>query len=156
MTATAVYSVELDEGWHPVMVKEREVHYGSAVACPQDAVEVFQDVFRAGNQAEEHVYLLSLDTRKHILALFDVSHGQVHQCAVNAREIFIRALVSGASSIILVHNHPSGSISASDEDKAFTQRMKDAGDLLGIQLDDSIIISSSGTYFSFMEAGQLP
>lgn len=46
--------------------------------------------------------------------------------------------------------------SASEEDIAFTKRMKDAGDLLGVQLDDSIIISNGGTYFSFMEAGQLP
>lgn len=153
----AQYSVELDRNRHPIMVCEREIDGLSAdVSSPDNAVQVLQEVFHAGNQAEEHVYLISLDTRKQVLGLFDVCHGQVGGCAVGNREIFLRILVSGGCSMIVAHNHPSGNLTPSAEDFDFTNRLREAGDLLGIHLDDSLIISNDGIYYSFMQEGRLP
>ena len=100
------------------------------------------------------MYLISLDTKKHILGVFDVAHGQVSGCAITPREVFLRAIVSGAVSCIIAHNHPSGDPSPSGEDNAFTERIQEAGDLLNIRLDDSIIIGDGG-YYSYHDSGVL-
>ena len=150
------YGVELDGDRHPMMIREKEVEYASTeIHCPQDAVELLQIVFHAGSQAEEHMYLISLDARKQVLGVFDVCHGQIASCMVSPREIFLRVLISGGSSAIAAHNHPSGNVSLSTEDSELTKQLKEAGLLLGIQLDDSLVLSADGTYFSFMEAGQM-
>ena len=150
------YGVELDGDRHRMMVRERELEYASTeIHCPHDAVELLQTVFHAGSQAEEHMYLISLDARKKVLGVFDVCHGQAASCMVSPREIFLRVLISGGSSAIAAHNHPSGHVTPSTEDSELTKRLREAGLLLGIQLDDSLILSSDGTYYSFMEAGQM-
>lgn len=152
----AQYSLELDSDRHPMMVRERTVELGfTEIRCPDDAARLLRDIFRAGQQAEEHVYMISLDTRKRILGVFDVCHGQISGCAVSPREVFLRALFSGASSVVIAHNHPSGDATPSDLDAQFTRQMKEAGEILGITLDDHLILGSGCAYYSFREAGQL-
>ena len=149
------YTLELDKKRHPMMVREKEISYETeVVSCSSDAARLLQEVFHAASQAEEHMYLISLDTKKHILGVFDVAHGQVSGCAITPREVFLRAIVSGAVSCIIAHNHPSGDPSPSGEDNAFTERIQEAGDLLNIRLDDSIIIGDAG-YYSYHDSGVL-
>lgn len=149
------YNVELDRNRHPIMVKEKSIeHTTKVITCPEDAWEILRDIFHADMQSEEHVYLISLSTRKHVLGVFDVAHGQVAGCMITPREIFLRAIVSGAVSIIMAHNHPSGYPEPSEDDNAFVERVKNAGEVLNIPLDDSIIIGDN-MYYSYHGSGLL-
>lgn len=101
--------------------------------------------------AEEYVYTLALDNKNKATGLFEISHGTVNSSVISPREIYIRALLLGASSIILFHNHPSGDVTPSKDDILVTKRVKAAGELLGVELLDHIIIGD--TYYSFKEQG---
>lgn len=79
-----------------------------------------------------------------------IGKGTVNNCLVCNREIFIRALLSGAVNIILCHNHPSGETTPSSEDIKITKAVSEAGKLIGITLLDHIIIGGD-SYYSFDE-----
>ena len=75
---------------------------------------------------------------------------------VHPREVFKAAFLSNATCIVLGHNHPSGDPTPSPEDGMLTRRLKDAGELLGVELVDSIIVGDEDRYFSFRETGHMP
>jgi DNA repair protein RadC len=72
---------------------------------------------------------------------------------VHPREVFSDPLSDRAAAIIVCHNHPSGMLEPSDEDRNITRRLAEAGDILGITLLDHLILSPRGGYFSFLESG---
>lgn len=147
-----VYRAELDENKHNILVKERACNCPvESVNTPQSAVEILNIVFHLNKLAEEYVYMAALDGKSHSLGVFEISHGVANRSLCNPREIFIRALLCGAVSIILAHNHPSGDCTPSDDDKETYRRVKEAGHLLGIGLVDNIIVGDG--YFSFKEHG---
>lgn len=80
-----------------------------------------------------------------------VSIGSVNSVIVHPREVFKVAMLSNASKIICFHNHPSGNLKCSKEDENITNRLKECGEILGIELVDHIIIGDNDTYFSFKE-----
>jgi len=125
----------------PELVKERGINYGDStvVDSPTKAAELFERVFDLSNQAQELLCLLALDGGRKVSGAFEVSRGTLTSSLVHPREIFQRAILTGAASIIIAHNHPSGSLLISDQDRMVTNRIKDAGELLGIPLDDHII-----------------
>jgi len=86
------------------------------------------------------------------LSCINVVIGTVNKCMPIAREICKHALLSGAVAVILVHNHPSGNLAPSPEDKKFTEETKKACALLEIKVLDHLIISEDG-FFSFSEEG---
>ena len=96
----------------------------------------------------------SINGANEILNIRVVSIGLIDRSPVHPREVFADALVDRAAAIIVAHNHPSGSVSPSQSDVNITAQLKQAGDILGIQLLDHIIFSRSD-YFSFLEAGRL-
>lgn len=148
-----IYRTELDENRHNVLVKEKAVNYTSeSINSPQSVIDMLNTVFRLNRQAEEHVYMIALNTKGKVLGVFEISHGAVSQSFCGSREIFISALLCGASGIILAHNHPSGDVTPSKEDVRVYQRIKEAGELIGVNLLDNIIVGD--TYFSFTEQGK--
>ena len=152
----STYVVEKDAERHPFLVEEQKIEYGvSCIQSPKDVVDLINHAFRLRFMAEEYVYLLSLDSKGHILGMFEVSHGTVNSSHCNPREIFLRALVSGGNSAIIVHNHPSGDTSPSDTDIYVSKRLYDAGKLIGINVDDFIIVGDEGDYYSFNEEGMI-
>lgn len=100
--------------------------------------------------AEEYVYVLGFISSMKVLGIFEISHGTVSAAMCNPREIFIRLLLVGASCFVLIHNHPSGEPRPSREDYMITEKLKKVGDLLGITLQDSIIIGDQ-CYLSMKE-----
>jgi DNA repair protein RadC len=88
--------------------------------------------------------VIYLNTQNRVIAIEDAARGTVNQVTPIIREILHRALMHYASAMICVHNHPSGSLSASPQDKVFTRSLKDACALMGLKLVDHIIISSQG------------
>lgn len=87
------------------------------------------------------MYILGLTNKNHILSVFEICHGSV------------RLLLSGAAQFVMIHNHPSGDTSPSKTDCQSTQRLIDAGKLMGIPMIDSIIIGDVG-HLSMREEGK--
>ena len=147
-----VYRAELDVNRHNVLVEERSCECSSdSLGYPETVADMLKTVFRLDRQAEEYVYLIALNNKSRPLGVFEISHGTVDQAIYNPGEIFIKALLCGASGIILAHNHPSGDATPSSDDKVGYKRVVKAGELMGVSLLDYIIIGDD--YYSFMEHG---
>ena len=97
-------------------------------------------------KAKEHFKLVLLNTRNKIIGISTISIGTLNASLVHPREVFKDAIVHSASSIILVHNHPSDDPDPSDDDVTLTQRLAEAGRLMGIEVLDHIIIDPSRLY----------
>ena len=102
------------------------------------------------HQEQELLLAIMLDTKNSFLGDVIISKGTVNTSLISAREIFLQALAYQAVNIILLHNHPSGNPTPSDEDIQVTKQISLAGDLMGIKLLDHIIIGDH-QYISFRE-----
>lgn len=120
--------------------------------APKDIFEIFKGLEL---EAKEHFLSLHLDGKNRIIAVDRVSVGSLNQSIVHPREVFKTAMLSSAAAIILVHNHPSGDVTPSNEDLVITRRLKEAGDILGINVLDHIIIGKDD-YLSFVKKGFMP
>jgi DNA repair protein RadC len=98
---------------------------------------------------------LDLDARNRVLGWEIVSVGTLTQSLVHPREVFKAAILSNAVGIIVMHNHPSGDPAPSPEDMRTTERLVEAGKLLGVPLIDHLIVTDDGGFFSFKEKGLL-
>ena len=138
------------------LVKEKAVNYKAykKLSNPQLIVNALNDLFDIQNMAEEYIYMLTLNSKSDITGVFEVAHGTVDSCMTSPRVIFNKALLVGATGLILVHNHPSGYVEASVHDTTLTRRIKESGKLLNVELLDHIIIGDN-CYYSFCEDGIL-
>lgn len=102
----------------------------------------------------EHIVCLYLNTRLQLLIKETVAIGSVNQSAVTAKDIFSVIKYHPVSFLILIHNHPSGDPTPSAEDMNFTQRISEAGRILGIEVLDHVIVAERGHY-SFKEHRKL-
>ena len=108
----------------------------------------------------ESVRVICLNTKHKVLAVEEVTRGTLNESLFHPREAFRPALARQAHAVILVHNHPSGNAEPSDADVQVTRRMKQAGELLQIELLDHVILGAPGAgqeknYFSFKNEGLL-
>jgi DNA repair protein RadC len=110
---------------------------------------------RYATKRQEHFVTVLLDGASQIIRIKLVTIGLLNRTLAHSREIFRPAILESAASIILVHNHPSGSLEPSREDRELTSRTCEAGKLLGIEVLDHLIISQKG-FYSFKEAGENP
>lgn len=106
------------------------------------------------HKKQEHMKVLMLNAKSKFLGEKDISKGTVNASLVSPRELFIEALEKNAVSIILLHNHPSGDPTPSQNDLLVTKRVQNAGALIGIDLLDHIIIGNN-CYISFAEENLL-
>ena len=107
---------------------------------------------RLRHEEQEHLYVLTMDNRNHLLGEYLVSLGTATSALVSPREIFLEALKQRALGVVLVHNHPSGDPSPSLCDMEITERIFEAGSIVGIELLDHIVIGDQ-KYYSFREQG---
>ena len=139
------------------MVRDRSVP-GIPDETPITEPSAVMDLVRplyAGRDREVFSVVL-MDARHRPIGINQVSVGTVSAALVHPREVFKPAIVIGASSFIAVHNHPSGDLAPSEEDIALTRRLREAGELLGIELLDSIIVDLPATnQYSMKKAGLL-
>jgi DNA repair protein RadC len=117
---------------------------------PRDVYERMRIAMRDLRHEEFHVLLL--DTQNQILRDLQVTRGTLDASLVHPREVFRAAIAEAAASVILVHNHPSGDPTPSAEDRAVTRQLRAAGESVGIEVLDHVIIGE-GRYVSFVEAG---
>lgn len=103
---------------------------------------------------QEEVKIVLLNRSNIVLGIYELSKGGITGSVVDIRIILGVALKCGASSIIMIHNHPSGKLIASDADKTITKKLKQSCSLIDIDLLDHLIVSKEG-YYSFADDGQL-
>lgn len=101
---------------------------------------------------KEHFWSIGLDTKLVVKYVEVVTIGTLDASLVHPREVFRFAIMQGAASIIIGHNHPSGDIQPSVQDRAVTRSLANAGKVLGISLHDHLIIGMNGRRFSFAES----
>lgn len=141
--------------YHLEMVKDSNLTYQEKLSSPEIVAKMLRDVFKMDVQAEEIFVVICLDTKNKVNGIFEVSRGTVNGSLVHPREVFKRAILCNATSIIVAHNHPSGETTPSPEDINTTKRLFEAGILLGIPVIDHIIVGEAPCYFSFKEENQL-
>lgn len=132
---------------YEIVSERREPTY--AVRSPADA---FKALERYKNKRNEHFFVLTLNGAHEVIAVRIVSIGLLNRTVVHPREVYYQAIKDNAAAIIVAHNHPSGSLSASPEDIEISRRLREAGQLLGISLLDHVIFSKRG-HCSMVEQG---
>jgi DNA repair protein RadC len=124
----------------------------SAITEPKKAADFIRKILP--DNVREHFVALYLCGSRSVIGYSVVSTGTANSCPACPREIFQPAVHIGACSILVAHNHPSGSLLLSREDCDVTAKLKEAGALLSIPLLDHVIVTDSGEY-SFHESGRL-
>lgn len=124
------------------------------ISSPDDAASLVRSFLEDADR--EQMLLVCLDRKglpTHIQPALSI--GTLSSALCTPRETFKTAILANSSSIILAHNHPSGDPAPSQEDINLTRRIKEAGEILGIELMDHIIIGSDGKFSSLKSSGQL-
>ncbi len=125
---------------------------GAALRSPEDVFRHFGARLRRLTQ--ERFVVVFLDGRHRVLGEETVSQGTLTASLVHPREVFRPALRASAAALILVHNHPSGDPTPSAEDRAVTERLTRAGEILGVRVLDHVVVAERG-YVSLREEGAL-
>ena len=118
------------------------------------ALDVFNELLEYTTKKQEYFLCITLDGASHIIEKRIISIGTLNQSLVHPREVFSDAITDRAAGIIIAHNHPSGQLEASIEDKRVTKRLKEVGTIMGIELLDHVILSRDG-YLSLRDEGLL-
>ena len=136
------------------LVKEPSLYSEKKLDVPRNVVELMSG--ELAQYDRELACVLNMNTSRQVINMSIVSIGTLNLALVSPREVFKSSILSNAAAIILMHNHPSGSISPSRQDKLLTQRFFEAGKLMDIELLDHVIVGgTSGEMFSFREEGYL-
>ncbi|MBA7577291.1 hypothetical protein ES708_19138 [subsurface metagenome] len=118
------------------------------ISNPADVAKIVGP--RLNQKQKEHFLLLSLDTRNTVKKISKITVGILDSSLIHPREVFKEAIQSLASSIILVHNHPSGNPTPSEADIEITKKMVETGSIIGIKVLDHVITAGKEVY-SFRE-----
>ncbi|GFR39100.1 UPF0758 protein YsxA [Insulibacter thermoxylanivorax] len=131
-----------------------QLTYGErpVIRSPRDAAALLMEELRYFQK--EHFVVLFLNTKNHVIAKETLSMGSLNAAIVHPREVYRSAVKRGAASIICAHNHPSGDPTPSREDLALTHRLTEAGNIIGIDLLDHLIIGD-GVFVSLKEQGYM-
>jgi len=115
-----------------------EVSSKPLVKTPDDVVDLVRG--RLKGKKKEHFLALLLDTRNQLIKVAEISVGGLDSSLVHPREVFKEAISATSASVIFAHNHPSGDPAASEDDVKLTKRLAEAGEIVGIDVLDHIII----------------
>jgi DNA repair protein RadC len=142
-----VYKVQL--------VREASISFERAqMRSSRDVADLFREYL--ADVDREHFVVAMLDQKHKVIGINTVSMGSLTASVVHSREVFKPAILSNAAALVLGHNHPSGAVQPSQEDRALTARLVAGGKLLGIQVLDHVIVGDgSQQYFSFADEGLL-
>ncbi|MEB2780751.1 JAB domain-containing protein [Algoriphagus sp. C2-6-M1] len=137
------YSTKVKNSLRPKVSSSRQVYEVFAQAWDTDRIEFVEDF---------KVMLLSRANR--VLGIVTISSGGTAGTVVDVKLVYAAAIKSNCHSIILAHNHPSGNLLPSEQDKRLTQRIKQVGNILDIPVLDHVIMTAEG-YYSFADEGEL-
>ncbi len=144
--ATVLASVEIARRLAREQLQERE-----PMSNPGEVARYLS--LRYWSRDQEVMGALFLDIRSRLLGEREIYRGTLDRTAVEPREILRESLLRGAAGVIVFHTHPSGDPAPSQEDFAFTRRLRDAGDVLGVRLVDHLVLGSQERWVSLRELG---
>jgi len=133
-------------------LKRKNFHIADRIGCTEDARDCFSYI---EGLEQEHLEVAYLDTKNKVISKRNIFKGSLSASIVHPREIFKEAVKLSAASFLVAHNHPSGDPAPSQEDIQVTRRLKEAGEMMGIQLIDHIIIGDNYKYTSLREKGYI-
>lgn len=119
--------------------RRRYARNGHPITGPEEAFQILRSL---GDRKQEHFLCLSLNGAGDLIQLHTITIGLVNRTLIHPREVFAPAMEDRAASILVAHNHPSGNLEPSQEDRDITRRLQEAGDLLGIPVLDHIVFHS--------------
>jgi len=126
------------------------------ISSSQDAADLlFQHWDKRTIHVHESFKVVLLNNSNKVKGIYHLSKGGITGTLVDLRILFAVVLKSLSVAIILTHNHPSGTLKASEADRKITEKIKKAGELLDIKVLDHLIITSNGEYYSFADEGIL-
>lgn len=146
--ATILSAIELGKRMNSNIASIKNLKFNN----PEIIFEYYREEFKYVYQ--ENFYCVYLDNNKRIIKDKQLFIGTINYSIVHPREVFKEAYILSATSIICVHNHPSGEVLPSKQDIEITKRLKEIGNLLGIEICDHIIIGEN-KYYSFYENGDI-
>ncbi len=126
------------------LIKEREILSEHCIKTPKDAVEILANELKYLDR--EMMMSINLNNKNEIINAHIVSVGTINASLIDPKNIFKAALLSNATSIVLIHNHPSGDCNPSREDIAITDALIKAGEILEMKILDHIVIGSDYAY----------
>lgn len=138
-----------------MIIKE---YVGEALTTADKVADIFRKILASEHETDrdkEHFWTVGLNTKNRIKYIELVSLGTLTNAMIHPREVFRFAVMNATAQLIVAHNHPSGDSSPSRDDIAITERLKGAGEILGIALLDHVILGSEGEYVSLKERGHL-
>lgn len=150
------YRTRLTDDRKAVLEKDMSVNYpemNNKFNSPEEVDRLARHFLRMTEETEEYMYMLCLNNKLMLSGIFEISHGNVNSSIVGTREVMQKALLANAVNIILIHNHPTGDCTPSTEDIKVTERLVKAGEIVGVQVLDHIIIGQG--YCSLKEKGYL-
>jgi len=121
------------------------------ISTPEDVVALCSAQMRGEDR--EHFWALALNTKNQLIRMFEVSVGSLNASIVHPRELFRDAVRASAAAVVVVHNHPSGDPTPSGADIQLTRRLMKAGDVLGIEVLDHVVIGDGGDHASLRDMG---
>ncbi|HUO78324.1 MAG TPA: JAB domain-containing protein [Thermodesulfovibrionales bacterium] len=133
-------------------------HKGEKIDGPGKVADIIRALLAAEHETDrerEHFWAIGLNTKNRIKYIELVSLGTLSNSLIHPRETYRLAVMNAAAQLIIAHNHPSGDVAPSRDDIAITERLKAAGEIMGITLLDHVILGSDGTFTSMKEAGHL-
>ncbi len=133
------------------LVRRRIKPEGLKITFPEDVLPLIQHY---GDRKQEHFLCISINGAKEVMSVRVITIGLINKSHVHPREVFADVIAERASAIIIAHNHPAGDLTPSDDDRRITRRIKESGNILGINLFDHIIFNSKGHY-SFVKHDEL-
>ena len=129
---------------------QNKVKTNNTITRISSSEDIYNTLYEYSIKEQEHFVVILLDGASNIITKQVINVGTLNQCMVHPRDVFRQAIVDNAAGIILCHNHPSGSLEPSEEDKKITTKLQEASKIIGIELLDHIIISKYG-YYSFSD-----
>ena len=133
-----------------ITLKVKEEPASETASNSRSAYEIANSIYRNLSDDQEHFCILFLNGANNITGFKVLFSGGMNAATVDLKVVFRNAILFGARSLILVHNHPSNTLTASQEDIKLTQEIKQAGKLLGIKIIDHIIITNN-SYLSMAD-----
>ncbi len=129
-------------------LSEHRFQPGRRICKAEDIARIVRDTTRGSGR--ETFFVILLDARHRVLGVRPISTGDLCGAPVHPREVFLPAIRESAASIVVAHNHPSGDATPSDSDHGVTERLRDVGVLVGIELLDHVVVGAS-SYYSFAD-----
>jgi DNA repair protein RadC len=136
------------------LIKDHAISYTQAthVLTPEDVYQLIKEFLQGTDR--EHFIAVFLDGNSAVIGMNTVSIGTLTESLVHAREVFKGAILANAASIIVAHNHPSGEARPSDADLNVTSKLREAGRIIGIPLEDHVILGED-SFTSLRQLGLL-